>query len=197
MKPVRAGALDRTEQKPAGISVRANMVLLSDRDKVLKLLVELLGSSSKDLVVSTLRLTHLLMLKYEWRVSFATEGGVKAILSCMQEFSTVTQVQQLTLAVSDAPHTLNPRSSVRREVHMKVMKMSDSCCLSSCQTLKVITGASKHDLRSIGSSLPLSESGTQMMLEIFASIGSATPEGSKGLLGTIPAAVDLMLKTKG
>uniref|UniRef100_A0A3B4Y3Z5 Cullin 7 n=1 Tax=Seriola lalandi dorsalis TaxID=1841481 RepID=A0A3B4Y3Z5_SERLL len=129
---------------------------------VLKLLVELLGSSSKDVVISSLRLTHLLMLKYEWRVSFATEGGVKAILSCMQEFSSVTHVQQLALA-----------------------------------TLKVITGASKHDLRSVGSSLPLSESGTQMMLEIFASIGSATPEGSRGLLGAIPAAIDLMLKTKG
>ncbi|KAG7233255.1 hypothetical protein INR49_007334 [Caranx melampygus] len=88
------------------------------RDKVLKLLVELLGSSSKDVVISCLRLTHLLML-------------------------------------------------------------------------------SKHDLRSVGSSLPLSESGTQMMLEIFASIGSATPEGSRGLLGAIPAAIDLMLKTKG
>lgn len=49
----------------------------------------------------------------------------------------------------------------------------------------------------MGSSLPLSESGTQMMLEIFASIGSATPEGSSGLLGVIPAAVDLMLSTKG
>ncbi|XP_067367208.1 cullin-9 isoform X3 [Channa argus] len=132
------------------------------RDKVLKLLVELLGSSSKEVVVGTLKLTHLLMLKYEWRVSFATEGGVKAILSCMQEFSTAPPVQKLALV-----------------------------------TLKDITGASKHDLRCVGSSLPLSESGTQMMLEIFASIGSATPEGSKGLLGAIPAAIDLMLKTKG
>uniref|UniRef100_A0A3Q2ZWC0 Cullin 7 n=1 Tax=Kryptolebias marmoratus TaxID=37003 RepID=A0A3Q2ZWC0_KRYMA len=137
-------------------------VFVSHRDKVLKLLVELLGSSCRDVVVSTLRLIHLLMLKYEWRVSFATEGGVKAILSCMQESSSVAHVQQLALA-----------------------------------TLKVITGASKHDLRSLGSSLPLSESGTQMMLEIFASIGSATPEGSKGLLAAIPAAIDLMLKTKG
>ncbi|KAK5615777.1 hypothetical protein CRENBAI_022306 [Crenichthys baileyi] len=134
----------------------------SVRDKVLKLLVELLGSSSKDVVVGTLRLTHLLMLKYEWRVCFATEGGVKAVLSCMQEFSAVVHVVQLALA-----------------------------------TLKVITGASKHDLRSVCSSLPLSESGTQMMLEIFASIGSATPEGSRGLLSAIPVAIDLMLKTQG
>lgn len=77
---------------------------MSDRDKMLKLLVDLLSSSSKDLVISTLRLTHLLMLKYDWRVSFATEGGVKSILSCMQEFSSVTQVQQLALAVSDIHH---------------------------------------------------------------------------------------------
>ncbi|XP_077960477.1 cullin-9 isoform X1 [Gasterosteus aculeatus] len=134
----------------------------SIRDKVLKLLVELLGSSSKDLLTGALRLTHLLMLKYEWRVSFATEGGVKAVLSCMQEFSTSIHVQQLALAI-----------------------------------LKVISGASKHDLHGAGSSLLLSESGTQMMLEIFASIGSATPEGSRGLLGAVPAAIDLMLQTDG
>ncbi|XP_076018813.1 cullin-9 isoform X2 [Genypterus blacodes] len=132
------------------------------RDKVLKLLVELLGSQSKDVLVCTLRLTHVLMLRFEWRVSFATEGGVKAILSCMQEFASVVHVQQMALA-----------------------------------TLKVVTGASKHDLRSVGNSPPLSESGTQMMLEIFASIASATPEGSKGLLGAIPAAMELMLNTKG
>ncbi|XP_017546167.1 cullin-9 isoform X1 [Pygocentrus nattereri] len=132
------------------------------RDKVLKMLVEMIGSQPKQNAIIALLLTRSLMLKYEWRVSFATEGGVKAILSCMQEYPTCTRVQQIALA-----------------------------------TLKVITGASKHDLRSVGSCLPLSESGTQMMLEIFASIGSATPEGSKGLLGAIPSAVDLMLNTSG
>ncbi|XP_068457956.1 cullin-9 isoform X2 [Clinocottus analis] len=132
------------------------------RDKVLKLLVELLASASRDLVLGSLRLAHLLMLRYEWRVSFATEGGVKAVLSCMLEFSSSAPVQQLALA-----------------------------------TLKVISGASKHDLRSAGGSLPLSESGTQMMLEIFASIGSATPAGSRGLLGAVPAAMELLLQTKG
>ncbi|KAM9847747.1 cullin-9 isoform 1-T1 [Aulostomus maculatus] len=142
-------------------SMRSDSVQII-RDKVLKLLVELLSSSCRNVVICTLRLTHLLMLRYEWRVSFATEGGVKAILSCMQEHPSNTPVQQLGLA-----------------------------------TLKVITGASKHDLRSVGSSAPLSESGTQMMLEIFASIGSATPAGSRGLLSAIPAAIDLMLKCKG
>ncbi|XP_076831652.1 cullin-9 isoform X2 [Brachyhypopomus gauderio] len=132
------------------------------RDKVLKMLVELIGSPPKQNAIFALLLTRSLMLKYDWRVSFATEGGVKATLSCMQEYPTCQRVQQIALA-----------------------------------TLKVITGASKHDLRGVGSSLPLSESGTQMMLEIFASIGSATPEGSKGLLSAVPSAIDLMLNTPG
>lgn len=67
---------------------------------MLKFLVELLSSSSKDLVVSTLRFTHILMQKFDWRVSFATEGGVKAILTAMQEFSSVALLQQMALAVS-------------------------------------------------------------------------------------------------
>ncbi|XP_030626290.1 cullin-9 isoform X1 [Chanos chanos] len=142
-------------------SLRADLVQ-TIRDKVLKMLVEMIGGQPKQNAVAAMLLTRALMLKYEWRVSFATEGGVKAILSCMQEYPTCTQVQQIALA-----------------------------------TLKVITGASKHDLRSVGSCMPLSESGTQMMLEIFASIGSATPEGSKGLLSAIPAAIELMRNTPG
>uniref|UniRef100_A0A8B9HP79 Cullin 7 n=1 Tax=Astyanax mexicanus TaxID=7994 RepID=A0A8B9HP79_ASTMX len=135
------------------------------RDKVLKLLVEMIGGQPKQNAIIALLLTRSLMLKYEWRVSFATEGGVKAILSCMQEYPTCTQVQRIALAVK----------------HYLIL-----------QTVPTV-----HDLRSVGSFLPLSESGTQMMLEIFASIGSATPEGSKGLLGAIPSAVDLMLSTPG
>ncbi|XP_029608880.1 cullin-9 isoform X1 [Salmo trutta] len=133
------------------------------RDKVLKLVVDMLSGQPKENVVSTLRLTRTLMVKYEWRVSFATEGGVKAILSCMQEYPTVPQIQQVALA-----------------------------------SLMVITGASKYNLSSMSSCcLPLSESGTPMMLGVFASIGSATPEGSKGLLAAIPAAIELMLNTPG
>ncbi|XP_010894542.2 cullin-9 isoform X1 [Esox lucius] len=131
------------------------------REKVVKLLVEMLSGQPKENIVNVLLLTRALMLKYEWRVSFATEGGVKAILSCMQEYPTVPQVQQVALAA-----------------------------------LMVITGASKHDLGHMSSCyLPLSESGTPMMLGVFASIGSATPEGSKGLLAAIPAAIELMLNT--
>ncbi|XP_061693307.1 cullin-9 [Syngnathoides biaculeatus] len=132
------------------------------QDKVVKMLVELLDSSCRNVVTCTLKLTHTLMLRYEWRVSFATEGGVRAILTCMREMAGVSHVQQLALA-----------------------------------TLKVLIGATKYELCGTASVPALSESGTQMMLEIFASIGSATPEGSKSLLDAIPAALDLMLRTQG
>lgn len=66
-----------------------------------------------------------------------------------------------------------------------------------CQTLKVITGASKHDVRRVGGGPPLSDVDTQVMVEVFASIGSATPPGAKGLLAAIPAAMELMLNTDG
>ncbi|XP_063047038.1 cullin-9 isoform X2 [Engraulis encrasicolus] len=130
------------------------------RDKVLKLLVELLSSNLRVNAVASLRLARALFLKFEWRVPFATEGGVKAVLTCMQEHPTCTHLQKMALA-----------------------------------TLQVITGATKHDLQGRSSCAPLSESGSQMMLEIFASIASATPEGAKGLLNTIPAAIELMLNT--
>ncbi|MGH0167094.1 UNVERIFIED_CONTAM: hypothetical protein FKN15_052560 [Acipenser sinensis] len=151
-----------TESKEKVVSALRLVHALMLKEKLLKMLVEMLITESKEKVVSALRLVHALMLKYEWRVMFATEGGVKAILTCMQEHSSCAQVQQASLAA-----------------------------------LKVVTGASKHDIRSFTSCFPLSESGAQMMLEIFASIGSATPEGSKGLLNAIPAAIDLMLNTQG
>uniref|UniRef100_A0A8C8BU63 Cullin 7 n=1 Tax=Oncorhynchus tshawytscha TaxID=74940 RepID=A0A8C8BU63_ONCTS len=147
----------------ATASSSSAMGSLSKKDKVLKLLVEILSGQPKENVVSTLRLTRALMVKYEWRVSFATEGGVKAILSCMQEYPTVPQVQQVALAVSSQSLFLFFNS--RFIVYM-----------SSCY-------------------LPLSESGTPMMLGVFASIGSATAEGSKGLLAAIPAGIELMLNT--
>ncbi|XP_057704477.1 cullin-9 [Corythoichthys intestinalis] len=138
----------------------------SAQDKVVKLLVELLGSSCKNVAPCALRMTHSLMRRFEWRVSFATEGGVKAVLTLMQEMADVVNLQRLALA-----------------------------------TLKVLTGAAKYGASggAGGGSVPpaLSESASQMILEIFASIVSATPEGSEGPLAAIPAALDLMLKTPG
>lgn len=67
----------------------------------------MIGSQPKQNAVTALLLTRSLMLKYEWRVSFATEGGVKAILCCMQEYPTCIQVQQIALAVSEDLCELN------------------------------------------------------------------------------------------
>ncbi|XP_077351979.1 cullin-9 isoform X2 [Festucalex cinctus] len=134
----------------------------SVQDKAVKLLVELLGSPYRHMPACALRLTYSLMLRFEWRVAFAIEGGVKAVLACMQEMANAAHVQQLALA-----------------------------------TLKVLTGASKYEPCGNGGVPALSESGAQMMLEIFASIGSATPQGSKGPLAAVPAALDLMLRTPG
>uniref|UniRef100_A0A8C1T9K0 Cullin 9 n=1 Tax=Cyprinus carpio TaxID=7962 RepID=A0A8C1T9K0_CYPCA len=128
---------------------------------ILKMLVEMIGSQPKQNAVTALLLTRSLMLKYEWRVSFATEGGVKAILCCMQEYPTCIQVQQISLAVSGG--ILVTYSFLCLEGYLKFSRFYAQV----------------------------------MMLEIFASIGSATPEGSKGLLCTIPSAIDLMLSTAG
>ena len=73
---------------------------VSCSEGVLSLLVELLGSSSEEVAMAALRLTRSLMLKYDWRVPFATEGGVRALLSCMHQFSSAPHVQQAGLAVS-------------------------------------------------------------------------------------------------
>ena len=74
------------------------------REKLVKVAVELLSAevAEKALVVVTLRLLAMLMAKYDWRVAFATEGGVRAVLACMQQHAASALVQQAGLAVSVA-----------------------------------------------------------------------------------------------
>lgn len=48
-----------------------------------------------------------------------------------------------------------------------------------------------------GKPLPLNHADAQMMREIFASIGSASSEGSASLLSAIPAAMSTMQKVPG
>ncbi|XP_069464981.1 cullin-9 isoform X2 [Ambystoma mexicanum] len=71
------------------------------REKMVKMLVELLTNQVKEktLVVMALQLLYVLMSKYDWRVLFATEGGVRAVMVGMQEYSTSALVQQAALAV--------------------------------------------------------------------------------------------------
>lgn len=121
------------------------------RSRILKLLVDLLSSQSEALVWSCLGLVRGLLKKFDWRVPFSTEGGVRAVLSAMSSFCSSARVQKGAL-----------------------------------QTLQLLTG--------VGSASPLPEGGAQVVREVFASISSATPRGSRGLLGAIPAALQLLLQ---
>ncbi|XP_075411176.1 cullin-9 isoform X2 [Tenrec ecaudatus] len=70
------------------------------REKMVKTVVELLTNQVREkmVVVLTLRLLYLLMTKHEWRPLFAREGGIYAVLVCMQEYKTSILVQQAGLA---------------------------------------------------------------------------------------------------
>ncbi|XP_054990859.1 cullin-9 isoform X2 [Sorex araneus] len=70
------------------------------REKLVKTLVELLSNQlgEKMVVVLALRLLYLLMTKHEWRPLFAREGGIYAVLLCMQEYKASILVQQAGLA---------------------------------------------------------------------------------------------------
>ncbi|XP_053917686.1 cullin-9 [Cuculus canorus] len=134
-------------------------------EKLVKMTVELLSTevSEKALVVVTLRLLAVLLAKRNWRVSFATEGGVRAVLACMQQHAASALVQQAGLAA-----------------------------------LRVLVGAvSSEPGGASGKGLPLSHGDAQMMREIFASIGSASSEGSASLLSAIPAAMSTMQRVPG
>ncbi|XP_061845056.1 cullin-9-like isoform X5 [Colius striatus] len=132
-------------------------------EKLVKATVELLSSEAaeKALVAVTLRLLAVLLAKHDWRVPFATEGGVRAVLARMRQHASSALVQQAGLAA-----------------------------------LKVLVGAAAGDAGGAGGK-PLSRADVQVMREIFASIGSASHEGSLSLLSAIPAAVSTMRRVPG
>ncbi|XP_061845074.1 cullin-9 isoform X3 [Colius striatus] len=132
-------------------------------EKLVKATVELLSSevAEKALVAVTLRLLAVLLAKHDWRVPFATEGGVRAVLARMRQHASSALVQQAGLAA-----------------------------------LKVLVGAAAGDAGGAGGK-PLSRADAQVMREIFASIGSASHEGSSSLLSAIPAAVSTMRRVPG
>ncbi|XP_052661399.1 LOW QUALITY PROTEIN: cullin-9-like [Harpia harpyja] len=132
-------------------------------EKLAKVAAELLSAEAaeKALVAATLRLLAVLMAKYDWRVPFATEGGVRAVLACMRQHAASALVQQAGLAA-----------------------------------LKVLVGAAAGEPGGAGGK-PLNHADAQMMREIFASIGSASSEGSSSLLSAIPAAVSTLQRVPG
>ncbi|XP_069092517.1 cullin-9-like isoform X1 [Pleurodeles waltl] len=81
---------------------RERPVIKSDtREKMVKTLVDLLTNQVKEkkVMVMALQSVYRLMLKFDWRVLFATEGGVRAVLASMHEHSSSASVQQAALAV--------------------------------------------------------------------------------------------------
>ncbi|XP_077192738.1 cullin-9-like isoform X2 [Paroedura picta] len=70
------------------------------REKTIKVLVELLDCRvEKLLIVLVLRMLYVLLTKYDWRIFFATKGGLQAMLRCMLEYPTSALVQQAGLVV--------------------------------------------------------------------------------------------------
>ncbi|XP_063300230.1 cullin-9 isoform X3 [Pelobates fuscus] len=136
----------------------------SVREKIVKMLVELLTNQVKEklLVVTCLQLTYVMMSKYDWRVLFATEGGVRAVLGCMHEHQASAAMQHAGLSV-----------------------------------LKVLTGVGSCELRGGSRRYTLNPSDSQVMKEIFCSIGSAASASSTNLLKAIPEAISKMLATPG
>ncbi|XP_062346714.1 cullin-9-like [Cinclus cinclus] len=134
-------------------------------EKLVQVAVELLSTevAEKALVAVTLRLLAVLLARYERRVPFATEGGVRAVLGCMRQHGCSALVQQAGLAA-----------------------------------LKVLVGAADGEPGGArGKCLPWNHGDAQMMREIFASIGSASSEGSASLLRSIPAALSTMQRVPG
>ncbi|KAM9016211.1 cullin-9-like [Ara ararauna] len=88
------------EPEQQGSKAQSGLGTRSVGEKLVKVAVELLATEAaeKAVVVVTLRLLALLMAKYDWRVTFAMEGGVRAVLSCMQQHASSALVQQAGLA---------------------------------------------------------------------------------------------------
>ncbi|XP_078503375.1 cullin-9-like [Lissotriton helveticus] len=81
---------------------RERPLIKSDtRERMVKMLVDLLTNQVKEkkVMVMVLQSVYRLMLKFDWRVLFATEGGVRAVLAGMEEHSSSASVQQAALAV--------------------------------------------------------------------------------------------------
>ncbi|XP_057269580.1 cullin-9-like isoform X2 [Pezoporus wallicus] len=88
------------EPEQQGSKAQSGLGTRSVGEKLVKVAVELLATEAaeKAVVVVTLRLLALLMAKYDWRVTFAMEGGARAVLSCMQQHASSALVQQAGLA---------------------------------------------------------------------------------------------------
>ncbi|KAM3930738.1 cullin-9-like [Leptodactylus fuscus] len=138
-----------------GRSLRSSNGESSLSKKMVKMLVKLLMAQMKEklVVITCLQLTYVLMSKYDWRVLFATEGGVRAVLGCMQEYQSSAAIQHIGLAVlkvltgvgscdlrgSSRRYTLNPGDAqVMKEIFSSIGSAASG---SSTSLLRAIPGA--------------------------------------------------------
>ncbi|XP_053316090.1 cullin-9 [Spea bombifrons] len=134
------------------------------REKIVKMLVEFLTNhvKEKQLVATGLQLTYVLMSKYDWRVLFATEGGVRAVLGCMQEHHSSAAIQHAGLAV------------------LKVLTGVGSCELRGSSRRYALNPSDVQVIKEIFSSIGSAASGgsTNLLRAIPGAIGKllATPE---------------------
>ncbi|XP_071995949.1 cullin-9-like isoform X3 [Engystomops pustulosus] len=130
--------------------------------KMVKMLVDLLTIQMKDqlLVVTSLQLTYVLMSKYDWRVMFATEGGVRAVLGCMQEHHSSAAIQHIGLAV------------------LKVLTGVGSCDLRGSSGHYALNPGDAQVMKEIFSSIGSAVSGSS------TSLLSVIPEAISKLQGT-------------
>ncbi|XP_075060626.1 cullin-9 isoform X2 [Mixophyes fleayi] len=129
----------------------------SNREKIVKMLVEILTNQMKEklLVVTCLQLTYVVMSKYDWRVLFATEGGVRAVLGCMQEHQSSAAVQHIGLAVlkvltgtgccdlrgSSRRYTLNPSDvQVIKEIFSSIGSAASASSISLLRAIACAIG---------------------------------------------------------
>ncbi|XP_054248494.1 cullin-9-like [Indicator indicator] len=125
-------------------------------EQLVKVSVELLSSevAEKALLVVTLRLLALLLAKHDWRVAFATEGGVRAVLACMQQHSSSALVQQAGLAAlkvlvgaeAGSPGGAGGKASPLSHADAQVMRevfasIGSACGQSSASLLSAIPAA--------------------------------------------------------
>ncbi|XP_075060637.1 cullin-9-like isoform X2 [Mixophyes fleayi] len=153
----RSTGLNVTQEHPEHSESKCVPGKSSLSENTVKMLVELLTSEMKEklLVVTCLQLTYVVMSKYDWRVLFATEGGVRAVLGCMQEHQSSAAVQHIGLAVlkvltgtgccdlrgSSRRYTLNPSDvQVIKEIFSSIGSAASASSISLLRAIACAIG---------------------------------------------------------
>ncbi|XP_025018754.1 cullin-9-like isoform X2 [Python bivittatus] len=93
--------LEEEEEPGQGKQIATAECEFAIREKIVKMLVDLLSHRVKEalLTVLGLQVLYMLMAKYDWQMLIATKGGLHCVLHCMKENPASALVQQAGLAV--------------------------------------------------------------------------------------------------